>query len=97
MSLNHARLHAGRWRATRRACFERSGFRCTLCGRAGRLEADHRIPLEKDPGQDPFDLDGLQTLCRPCHIAKTATERRRPDTPAETAWRDLVKEMMTGG
>ena len=52
------------------------------------------MPLEKDPGQDPFDLDGLQTLCRPCHAVKSATERRRPDTPAETAWRDLVADMM---
>ena len=45
MSRRHARLNAARWQATRRAVFERDGWRCVQCGRAGRLEADHIIPL----------------------------------------------------
>ena len=61
-----------------------------MCGRAGRLECDHINPLEREPGQDPFDPNGLQTLCRSCHIAKTAGENRRDPTPAELAWRELV-------
>ena len=47
-----------------------------MCGRAGRLECDHINPLEREPGQDPYDPNGLQTLCRTCHLAKTADERR---------------------
>ena len=63
-----------------------------MCGRAGRLECDHIEPMQREPGQDPYDPKGLQTLCRACHIAKTAHENRRPLTPAELAWRALVAE-----
>ena len=93
MSRAHARLNARRWRAVRRAVFERDGYRCVQCGRAGRLEADHIEPLEREPGQDPFAMHGLQTLCRACHIEKTRLENRRPLTPEEAAWRDFVNEL----
>ena len=95
MSRNHtARLHWRRWQAVRRAVFKRDAYRCTSCGKAGRLECDHVQPLEREPGQDPYDVNGLQTLCRSCHIAKTAAENRRELTPAEAAWRRLVAEML---
>lgn len=94
MSRHHARLHAGRWAAVRRYVFERDGWRCIECGQAGRLECDHVTPLEREPGQDPFDPNGLQTLCRACHMEKTARENRRALTASETAWRALVMEMM---
>ena len=93
MSRHHARLHKRRWEAVRRAVFERDGWRCVLCGGAGRLEADHINPLEREPGQDPYDWNGLQTLCAPCHVAKTAKENRRELTPAELAWRAFVAEL----
>ena len=96
MSRHHVHLHSRRWAATRRAVFERDGWRCVLCRRAGRLECDHVVPLEADPGQDPYSVAGCQTLCRPCHIAKTAAENRREPTPGERAWRDLVDEIMSG-
>jgi len=76
--------------------FERDGWRCVRCGRAGRLECDHVVPLERDPRQDPYGPDGCQALCRPCHIAKTAAENRRPLTAGERAWRELVAEIMSG-
>ena len=94
MSRRHVKLDAGRWAATRRAVFERDGWRCTSCGRAGRLECDHIVPLHVDPHQEPFDPKGCQTLCRCCHIEKTRWENRRPLTPEEQAWRDMVAEMM---
>ena len=94
MSKNHIHLHARRWAAVRLAVFERDGWRCCECGTAGRLECDHISPLQREPGQDPFDPNGLQTLCRACHIAKTARENRRPLTPDEAAWRALVDELM---
>ena len=87
MSLNHLRLHARRWERTRRAAFERDGWRCRACGRPGRLEAHHVRPLER--GADPYDLANIETLCRGCHIDR----HRRQRTPAETAWARAVREL----
>ena len=92
MSRHHTHLDAHRWAAVRRAVFERDGWRCCECGRAGRLECDHVIPLERSG--DPWDPDNPQTLCRSCHISKTRQENRREPTPAEAAWRQLVAEML---
>ena len=94
MSRHHVHLNARRWAQMRRAVFERDGYRCVRCGRPGRLECDHVIPLERESGQDPYDPDGCQTLCRRCHIEKTRQENRRAPTPAEAAWRELVAEML---
>ena len=96
MGHRHRLLNRRRWARVRRVVFERDGWRCRRCGVASRLECDHVVPLEWDPGQDPNDPDGCQTLCRPCHIAKTASENRREPTPAEQAWRELVAETMSG-
>ena len=94
MSRYHTHLNARRWAAVRRAVLARDGWRCVACGRAGRLECDHVVPLWKDPRQDPYDPNGLQSLCRSCHIAKTAAENRREPTPAERAWRELVAALL---
>ena len=94
MSNHHIRLHGRRWSIVRRAVFMRDGWRCVECGKAGMLECDHITPLQREPGQDPFDPNGLQSLCRSCHIAKTARENRRDLTPAEQAWRGLVAELV---
>ena len=72
MSLHHTHLNARRWGAIRRTVFERDGWRCVMCGRAGRLECDHITPLEREPGQDHFDPNGLQ------RFAGCATSKR-PD------------------
>ena len=64
MSRHHVRLHGRRWAATRRVVFRRDLHRCKRCGRPGRLECDHVIPLHIEPGQNPYDPDGCQTLCR---------------------------------
>ena len=93
MSRHHIRLNAHRWAAVRRAVFERDRFRCTSCGKAGRLECDHVTPLQREPSQNPYDPNGLQTLCRACHIEKTRRESRREPTPAEAAWRALVASL----
>ena len=93
LSRRHAHINARRWAAVRRVVFERDGWRCVVCGKAGRLECDHVTPLQRKPGQDPFDPNGLQTLCRACHIEKTRSENRRPLTPDEAAWRALVAEL----
>ncbi|MCY4394984.1 MAG: HNH endonuclease signature motif containing protein [Rhodospirillaceae bacterium] len=92
MSNRHIRLNTRHWAAIRRTVFNRDHWRCTSCGNAGRLECDHVKPLQR--GGDPFDMSNLQTLCRSCHIEKTRRENRRPQTPAEAAWRALVGEML---
>ena len=88
MSRNHVGLDARRWARVRRQAFERDGYRCTECGRAGRLEAHHEPPLRD--GADPYDLARIRTLCRGCHI-----ERHRGDneTPGRAAWRAFVDEL----
>ena len=88
MSRHHNRLNAQRWACVRRAAFERDGYRCTECRRAGRLEAHHEPPLRD--GADPYDLDGIRTLCRACHI-----ERHRPDemTPGRADWLAFVDNL----
>ena len=86
----HAALDRKRWQLVRLRVFERDGWRCVRCGRAGRLECDHVVPLRE--GGDPWDKAGLQTLCRGCHIAKSAGESRESD-PARNAWRAMVAEL----
>ena len=93
MSRHHTRLIARRWDAVRRAVLKRDGFLCVMCGKSGKLECDHITPLQREPCQDPYDINGLQALCRTCHIEKTRRENRRPLTPAELAWRELVAEL----
>lgn len=99
MSRRHHRLDPRRWAATRRAVFARDGWRCQCCGRAGRLECDHVVPLWKDPRQDPYDPAGCQTLARACHIRKNRAERaererRRSPAPGVAAWGRLVVNLM---
>lgn len=52
---------------------------CQICERTsgGLVEAvqvDHIIPLEV--GGDPFDPENLQSLCKRCHVVKSAEEAR---------------------
>ena len=91
MSRNHRPLHARRWTAVRRAIFGRDGYRCRSCGLAGRLECDHVTPLHR--GGDAWDFSNLQTLCRDCHIKKTARENERPDS-ARAKWRRMTADLM---
>jgi 5-methylcytosine-specific restriction protein A len=50
-----------------------------MCDSKGRLieanEVDHRIPLEQ--GGEPFDESNLQSLCKRCHVIKSAEEARQ--------------------
>ena len=94
MSLLHKRMVQSRpWARARRAALDRDNWRCTKCGRAGRLEVHHRTPLKEDPEQNPYALHGLAALCRSCHFKTTANQnRKRPPGPQADGWRDLVGE-----
>ena len=71
-------------------CAGRPGGGCDP-GRS-RGNAPDVVPLHLKPSQDPYDLAGLQTLCRGCHLAKTSRENQRDD-PARDAWLRLVDEL----
>ena len=62
MSRHHTHLNARRWGVVRRRVFVRDGWRCVECGRAGRMECDHVEPLQREPGQDPYNPHGH------CHV-----------------------------
>ena len=92
MSVHHLRLNNRRWERVRRAVFKRDGYRCQSCGRAGRLECDHVVPLHH--GGERYALANLQSLCRGCHVAKTRSENATWSDPEREAWRAFVRELL---
>ncbi len=70
---------SARWRALRRAVLIRDGWQCVQCGREGRLsaanEVDHVLPRDAQPELE-WEMQNLQSLCKPCHSAKTGGERQ---------------------
>ena len=91
MSKHHHRLDARRWAQARKACLDRDGWRCTECGKAGKLEAHHLVPVSEAP-ELAYELDNLATLCVGCHV-----ELHHPALPGEREWRALIAEIAAGG
>ena len=82
------------WGKLRLLVFDRDGWACVKCGKAGRLECDHRVPLDLAPDK-MYDLGNLQTLCRGCHFDKTSGERRGKETDTEAAkWRKYLLDKL---
>ena len=90
-SRHHKALNQWRWRRVRLRVLARDAYRCRLCGRAGRLEVDHVIPLAR--GGKPFDMDNLATVCVDCHREKTLRETGRLPGPRAQAWGHLIEEL----
>ena len=75
----------------RRQALARDGYQCRACGQivhGRRAHVDHITPKAQG-GSDL--LENLQTLCQPCHVAKTrayteALMRLREAHPAEFQW-----------
>ena len=82
-----------RWERAKKAVKKRDGYRCTNCGRAGRLEVHHKKMAKKNP-ELFFCLDNLATLCRSCHIELTKEERFAELPPEVQAWRAFVQELL---
>jgi 5-methylcytosine-specific restriction protein A len=83
-------IRSARWKVVRLAAKRRDGFKCVKCKAVGRLEVDH-IKRVKDHPELAFELSNLQTLCKPCHSAKTKIEVGfAPIDPKRQQWRDLV-------
>lgn len=73
----HERGYGSAWDKIRPAILQRDMFLCQECKRQGRLtpakDVDHKIPKAQGGTDNP---DNLQSLCRPCHKAKTRDENR---------------------
>ena len=68
------RIRGRKWLSIRQQVLLRDNYTCARCGLASvDNECDHIIPLEQ--GGSNADCN-LQTLCRDCHAAKTASEQR---------------------
>ena len=89
MSLNHVKLATKRWARVRVQAFRRDGYRCRTCHKPGRLEAHHEPPLRE--GSDPYALDGIQTLCRGCHIRRHEADCTFPE---RLEWRRRVNAIL---
>lgn len=68
------------WKRLRRRVLDRDGWRCTVCGKAGRLECHHVRPVVE--GGAEMDPGNLSVVCRACHVAM-----HRHETPERAAWR----------
>lgn len=90
MSKHHVLLNRRRWSRVRRAVFQRDGYRCRACGKAGRLEADHIRPL--DCGGEQYHQSNIQTLCIGCHRKKTGSENL--GSPMSAEWQALISELI---
>lgn len=90
-SRHHAKLNRKQWELLRLRIFERDNWRCVRCGKAGRLECDHVVPLDK--GGAPYDPANLQSLCRTDHISKSRIDAGHGPDTAREAWQTLVAEI----
>ena len=92
MSRLHRQTHNRTWARIRREVLDRDGWRCQAegCGKPGRLEVDHIVPLHLGGTND---LGNLQALCRGCHISKSSAERR-PVSGEQQAWRAFAGELL---
>ena len=98
----HRKALAGnkkRWARLRLRILHRDGFRCRCCGKSGRLEVDHIVPVFK--GGSMWDPGNLQSLTRDCHIKKSRMENQKRFAaenprlaPKLEAWKSLVNELI---
>ncbi len=71
------------WDSARSYVLLRDRYTCRLCGvrrRARELDVDHIVEVAL--GGAALEYSNLQTVCRPCHRAKTRAFNGRPRPPA---------------
>ncbi|MYF31199.1 MAG: HNH endonuclease [Gammaproteobacteria bacterium] len=88
MSRNHRNMARREWERLRLATLRRDGYACQKCGKRGRLEVDHKVPLQAG-GTD--DMSNLQALCLPCHFAKTRAENGH-EPPDGGEWERYMRQ-----
>lgn len=91
----HSRGYDSRWDRLRLAVLKRDNYLCQECMRQGKLTplmvkphdhaVDHIVPKVQG-GTD--DMGNLQSLCTPCHHAKTAQDEgwNRAATIGQDGW-----------
>ena len=88
----HRKLYSTyRWKHTRLRIFERDGYRCRICGCAGKLECHHEPPVPKSGPVSVdafFDPARLLTVCSGCHV-----ELHRKRSPEQQDWQDYLDEL----
>jgi 5-methylcytosine-specific restriction protein A len=71
-----SRNYGHAWRIKRARILKRDHYLCQSCAKIGRVtsasEVDHVVSRANGGTEDD---DNLQSLCNPCHKAKTATEK----------------------
>ena len=81
-SSRHARGYGYAWTKARDAALARDQYLCQPCLALGRYTqaraVDHIIPKAKGGDDSPSNL---QSICDPCHKAKTAKESGKPLRP----------------
>lgn len=83
------RVNSRRWETVRRRALEAAGYRCTSCGKAGRLECHHVVPVHQDHSLI-YELSNVRPLCYQCHKAVHA----KPVDPDVAAWDALLESMV---
>ncbi len=71
----------------RRRILDSHGWRCSACGRAGRLELHHVVPWSAGGPDTP---ENLTPLCRPCHFAEHGVKRG----PDRREWKQELKRRL---
>lgn len=72
----HHRGYGNEWERIRKVVLKRDTYLCQPCLKEGRVKAaiavDHITPKAQGGTDDEWNL---QSICNPCHLAKTARER----------------------
>lgn len=84
MSRNSCR--GNHWERFRRFCIKRANWKCARCGKGGRLECHHKIPLSR--GGAKWDLRNIEVVCRACHF-----DEHRAHLPERQQWLDLIADL----
>ena len=85
--LHRTRGASGRpWERVRNLIRDRDGWRCTQCGRPGRLAIHHKVALVDGGGNSPANLT---TLCQDCHNAVHV--REKDCDPERRKWREYLR------
>ena len=78
------------WSKVRLVVLDRDGWACVRCQKKGRLEVDHRVPMEA--GGSVYAFENCQTLCVSYHREKSRGERRRRKPDPEVAkWQRYLR------
>lgn len=76
-----SRGYDSEWKRVRVLALKRDKYLCQHCLAAGFVtpakDVDHIVPLNIAP-ERRLDLSNLQSLCRPCHRAKTELDKAIP-------------------